>query len=65
MATVIAESLTSRFAELQSWREQNWSPAQLEKNAGQRRKLAERFDPAAVAQPGEALLPYVFGSSDG
>ncbi len=64
MATVIAESLKARFAELQAWRDENWSPAQLEKNAGQRRKLVERFDAAAIAQPGEILPPYVFSASD-
>ncbi len=65
MATVIAESLKSRFAELQAWREQNWAPAQREKNAGQRRKLVERFDPSAIAKAGDVLSPYVFADSDG
>ncbi len=64
MATVIAESLKARFAALQAWREENWSPAQVERNAGQRRKLVERFDAAAIAQPGDILPPYVFSASD-
>jgi peroxiredoxin len=65
MATVIAESLKSRFAELQAWREENWLPAQLEKNASQRRTLVERFDASAIAQAGDTLPPYVFATSEG
>lgn len=49
-------SLRERFAALQAERERTWAPEQLAKNAGQRAVLVERFDPAAVAQPG-AILP--------
>ncbi|WP_066701802.1 peroxiredoxin-like family protein [Sphingobium amiense] len=65
MATLLTESLSSRYAALQAERERSWSAAQLEGNARQRRLLAERFDPAAVAQPGDILPNFTFPEVDG
>ena len=56
MATTIDDTLKSRYAALQAERKQNWTLAQLEANTVQRLLLRDRFDPAAVAQPG-AVLP--------
>jgi peroxiredoxin len=55
MATVLTKSLRERFAELQAERAKSWAPAQLAANAGQRAKLAQRFDPASIAQIGDKL----------
>ncbi|MFD1103391.1 peroxiredoxin-like family protein [Sphingobium olei] len=60
MATLLTHSLKSRYAALQAERERSWAPAQLEANAGQRRVLTERFDPTAIAQPGDALPDFAF-----
>lgn len=49
------DSLAGQFAGLIAEREKSWDPARLAKNAADRRELVERFDPAAVAQPGERL----------
>ncbi|UZW57725.1 AhpC/TSA family protein [Sphingobium sp. JS3065] len=65
MATTVTETLKSRYAALQAERERNWPPAQLEGNARQRNQLLERFDPAAVAQPGTVLPPLSFAEVDG
>ncbi|WP_313805498.1 peroxiredoxin-like family protein [Sphingobium sp.] len=65
MATTINDTLKTRYAALQAERERNWSPAQLEGNARQRRLLLERFDPAAAAQPGTELPPLSFEEVDG
>jgi hypothetical protein len=65
MATTITETLKSRYAALQAKRERSWPPAQLEGNARQRNQLLERFDPAAVAQPGDVLPPLSFAEVDG
>lgn len=64
IANTTVQSLEARFAELQAWREANWPPAQLEKNADQRRTLVERFDASAIAKPGDVLPPYVFSGSE-
>lgn len=60
MATTVNETLKARYAALQAERERSWPPAQLEGNARQRKQLLDRFDPAAVAQPGTALPPLSF-----
>lgn len=65
MATLLTPSLKDRYAALQSEREQTWRPAQLEANAGQRATLMARFDPAAVAQPGDVLPDRAFAAVDG
>jgi len=64
MATLLTLSLQSRYAALQAERERSWAPAQLEANARQRRILAERFDPAAIAQPGDTLPDFAFQEVD-
>jgi peroxiredoxin len=65
MATAINDRLKDRYAALQAEREKSWSPTQLAGNARQRRVLLERFDPAAVAQPGTLLPPLSFAEVDG
>lgn len=65
MATLLTQTLKDRFAALQAERERNWPPAQLEANADQRRQLVERFDPAAVVQPGDILPPLSFAEVGG
>ncbi|WP_414714691.1 peroxiredoxin-like family protein [Sphingobium sp. LSP13-1-1.1] len=65
MATILTQPLKTRYAALQAERERNWSAAQLEANARQRRLLIERFDPAAIAQPGDLLPDFVFAEVDG
>ena len=60
MATLLTETLKDRYAALQAERARSWTSAQLEGNASQRRQLVERFDPAAVAQPGDVLPPLSF-----
>lgn len=65
MATVITDSLKARYAALQAQREREWAPAQLAKNAEQRRLLVERFDPAAVAQPGDVLPDLTLADVEG
>jgi peroxiredoxin len=49
------QPLHERSAALQAERERSWPPEQLAKNARQRAVLAQRFDPAAIAQPGQRL----------
>lgn len=58
-------SLQARFAELQAERERTWKPEQLARNAGQRRVLVERHDPAALPQPGSTLAPFALVDQDG
>lgn len=65
MATLLNESLEDRFAALQAERNRSWSLTQLEANAGQRRKLVERFDPSELAQPGDILPPLSFAEVGG
>ncbi|MET0370722.1 MAG: peroxiredoxin-like family protein [Sphingobium sp.] len=60
MATLLIHSLQSRYAALQAERERSWAPAQLEANARQRRILTQRFDSAAIAQPGDMLPDFAF-----
>ncbi|GFZ96255.1 MULTISPECIES: peroxiredoxin-like family protein [Sphingobium] len=60
MATTVNETLKARYVALQAERERSWPPAQLEGNARQRKQLLDRFDPAAVAQPGTVLPPLSF-----
>ena len=65
MATIFTESLNSRYAALQAERERSWPAAQIEANARQRHLLVERFDPAAVARPGDILPDFAFPEVDG
>lgn len=65
MATLLTDTLKARYAALQAERERSWTPAQLEANARQRAVLVERFDPAAVAQPGAILPPLSFAEVEG
>lgn len=65
MATILTEPLKTRYAALQAERERSWPAAQLEANARQRRLLTERFDPAAIAQPGDILPDLHFPEVDG
>ncbi len=65
MATIANDTLRERYAGLQAERERSWPQAQLENNARQRRILVERFDPAAVAQPGTVLPDLHFAEVDG
>jgi len=58
-------TLRERFAALQAERERTWAPEQLAKNAGQRAVLVERFDPGAVAQPGDVLTDVTLVDQDG
>lgn len=65
MATLLTDTLKARYAALQAERERSWTAAQLDGNARQRARLVERFDPAAVAQPGAILPPLSFAEVDG
>jgi peroxiredoxin len=65
MATIAVESLKARYTALQVARERNWSPAQLDGNARQRRTLVDRFDTATVAQPGDVLPPIALDDVEG
>lgn len=65
MATIIKETLKARYDALQAERARSWAPAQLEANARQRNILAERFDPATIAQPGDVVPPIAFTRVDG
>lgn len=65
MATILTEPLKTRYTALQAERERSWPTAQLEANARQRRLLVERFDPAAIAQPGDILPDFAFPEVDG
>lgn len=65
MATILTQPLKTRYAALQAERERSWPAAQLEANARQRRLLTERFDPAAIAQPGDILPDLAFSDVDG
>ena len=58
-------TLAERFAALQAERETTWSPAQLEKNAAQRRTLVERDNPAARPRAGDTLAPFSLTDADG
>jgi peroxiredoxin len=59
------KSLGDRFAELQAERAKTWKPEQLARNAGQRRALVERHDPAAYPQPGDAAPDFTVIDQDG
>ncbi|WP_022683501.1 peroxiredoxin-like family protein [Sphingobium bisphenolivorans] len=65
MATIAGDTLKARYAALQAEREQSWTAAQLEGNIHQRQLLSQRFDPAAVAQPGVVLPPLSFANVEG
>jgi peroxiredoxin len=65
MATIVADTLKARYAALQAERERNWSPAQLAGNARQRQQLVDRFDAAAVAQPGDIVPPFALSDVEG
>ncbi|WP_336966448.1 peroxiredoxin-like family protein [Sphingobium aquiterrae] len=65
MATIAIDTLKARYATLQAERERNWPPAQLAGNARQRQILVDRFDAAAVAQPGDILLPLDLADVEG
>lgn len=65
MATILNETLKQRYAALQAERERTWPAAQLEGNARQRRTLVERFDPQAVAQPGDIVPAHDLVDVDG
>ncbi|QGP80157.1 peroxiredoxin-like family protein [Sphingobium sp. CAP-1] len=65
MATLLTDTLKSRYAALQAERERTWPTAQLAANARQRAALVARFDPAAVVQPGDILPPRNFVEVDG
>lgn len=58
-------SLSDRFAALQAERERSWTPEQLARNAGQRRVLVQRHDPAAGPSPGSALPAFTLIDQDG
>lgn len=65
MATILTEPLKTRYAALQAERERSWPAHQLAANARQRRLLAERFDPATIAQPGDILPSFAFAEVEG
>jgi peroxiredoxin len=65
MATLLIQPLSARYAALQVERQRSWSPTQLEANARQRERLVKRFDPTAVAQPGDRLPDFAFEEVDG
>ncbi len=65
MATILADTLGARYAALQAERQRSWSPEQLAGNARQRQTLVDRFDPAAIAQPGDILPPLTLADVDG
>lgn len=65
MATLLTQPLKERYAALQAERKRSWAPAQLQANERQRQQLVERFDPKAVAQPGDILPPQQFADVDG
>lgn len=65
MATLFTDTLKDRYAALQAERERSWSPAQLAANALQRQRLVDRFDPAAIAQPGDQLPPLTLDDAEG
>ena len=58
-------TLAERFAELQAERERTWPPAQLEKNADQRRVLVARHDPAAQPRAGDTIQPFTLIDAEG
>ncbi|HEX7858325.1 MAG TPA: peroxiredoxin-like family protein [Sphingobium sp.] len=58
-------SLSERFAALQAERERSWSTEQLTSNARQRADVVRRYDPAAHAQPGDAIVPFTLVDQDG
>lgn len=58
-------SLEDRFAALQAERARTWAPEQLARNAGQRRSLVERHDPAAHPQPGDEIGAFTLVDQDG
>ncbi|MGF7154330.1 peroxiredoxin-like family protein [Novosphingobium gossypii] len=58
-------SLKDRFASLQAERERTWSPEQLERNAAQRRLLAERHDATALPAIGNKIAPFTLVDQDG
>jgi peroxiredoxin len=58
-------TLAQRFADLQAERDRTWTAAQLERNAGQRRVLVQRHDPAARPQAGDTVAPFTLIDADG
>lgn len=59
------ESLSTLFGALIAERERSWPAEQLARNVAQRRKLVDRFDPAAVIQRGSPLPPAVLNDVEG
>lgn len=65
MVNVVDDRLDRRYAALQAERERTWSAAQLAGNARQRQILTDRFDPAAIVQPGDILPDVSLEELDG
>lgn len=65
MVNVVDDRLDGRYAALQAERERTWNAAQLAGNARQRQILTDRFDPAAIVQPGDILPDFSFEEVDG
>lgn len=61
----MGKTLKDRFNELQAERERTWSAEQLARNAGQRRLLAERHDPAKLPQVGDEIPPFTLIDAEG
>ena len=59
------ESLSILFGALIAERERSWPAEQLARNVAQRRLLVDRFDPAAVIQPGSLLPPTLLNDVEG
>jgi peroxiredoxin len=61
----MGKTLKDRFNELQAERERSWSAEQLARNAGQRRLLAKRHDPAKLPQVGDEIPPFTLIDAEG
>jgi peroxiredoxin len=57
--SVVEQTLAGKFGALLTERAQSWEPERLAKNAADRRDVVERFDPAAIVQPGDRLDPFL------
>ncbi len=59
------KTLTQRFGELQAERDRTWQPEQLERNAGARRVLVERFDASKFPKAGDIAPDFTVIDQDG
>lgn len=61
----MTEPVRAALGALQAERDRDWTPAQLDLNAGQRRELVEHFDPSRAIKAGDTVPDFALDAVDG